>query len=147
LVLLGDGQGGFRALGRVESGVDAPAEQRGCAAADFDRDGRLDVLLAQNGQATLLYRNRGSKPGLRLSLRGLEGNPSAVGASFRAGDAAQWGPVQAIQCGSGYWSVNGKPVVTFAGQMTRLWVRWPGGKEQTLELPAGTREFEVPLTR
>src|SRR6185436_18427032 len=45
LVLLGDGRGGFRALGPGESGVAIYGEQRGSAVADFDGDGCTDLVV------------------------------------------------------------------------------------------------------
>ncbi|MCI0535622.1 MAG: VCBS repeat-containing protein, partial [Verrucomicrobiales bacterium] len=57
LALLGDGRGGFRALGPRESGVVIYGEQRGSAVADFDGDGRMDLAVAQHGGPAKLFRN------------------------------------------------------------------------------------------
>lgn len=61
LVLRGDGKGHFKALSANESGVRVYGEQRGCAAGDFDKDGRMDLVVTQNGAATKLFRNKGKK--------------------------------------------------------------------------------------
>ncbi|HMO66035.1 MAG TPA: VCBS repeat-containing protein, partial [Verrucomicrobiota bacterium] len=85
LWLLGDGRGGLRG---VESGVAVYGEQRGAALADFDGDGRVDLVVAQNGAATRLFRNTGATPGVRVRL--VPGVPQALpgrtirGASARA---------------------------------------------------------------
>jgi enediyne biosynthesis protein E4 len=62
LVLLGKGNGKFKSLSAGESGVRVHGEQRGCAAADFDHDGRIDLAVTQNGAATKLFRNKSARP-------------------------------------------------------------------------------------
>ena len=47
-----------------ESGVRVYGEQRGAAVTDFDRDGRVDLVVTQNGRETKLFRNLAAKPGL-----------------------------------------------------------------------------------
>src|SRR5439155_23221206 len=54
LLLLGDGRGGFRALGPREAGIAIYGEQRGCAVCDYDADGRTDLAVTQNGAETKL---------------------------------------------------------------------------------------------
>lgn len=61
LVLRGNGAGEFTALSPEESGVRVPGEQRGTAACDFDHDGRIDLVVTQNGGVTKLYRNVSEK--------------------------------------------------------------------------------------
>jgi hypothetical protein len=61
---------------------------------------------------------------------------------LRYGEAA--GPVREIQAGSGYWSQNGAvQVLGRAREPTALWIRWPGGREQTLPLARGQQEITV----
>jgi hypothetical protein len=61
LVLLGKGNGHFKPLSAKDSGVRVHGEQRGCAIADFDRDGRIDLVVTQNGGATKLFRNKSER--------------------------------------------------------------------------------------
>ncbi len=144
LWLKGDGRGGFRALSGNESGVRIWGEQRGCAVADYDADGRLDLAVSQNGAATQLFRNVRGRPGLRVKLQGPPGNPASVGAALRLGEKGQWGPVREIHAGSGYWSQDSAAqVLNVAGRPDRLWVRWPGGK--VTETPLAPDLHEVVL--
>jgi len=144
LMLKGNGHGEFTAMTGQQSGLKVYGEQRGCAVADFDGDGRVDLVVAQNGAETKLYRNIGAKPGLRVRLVGSKGNLNSVGASLRLGSAAGFGPVREVHAGSGYWSQDGVvQIMNAAEPATKIWVRWPGGKEQTLAIPAGAREVIV----
>ena len=59
LLLKGDDKGGFAAVSGQSSGLLVYGEQRSVAAADYDKDGRLDLVITQNGAPIKLYRNRG----------------------------------------------------------------------------------------
>jgi hypothetical protein len=142
LWLQGNGRGGFRPLPGWESGVKVYGEQRGCALADFDRDRRVDLVLAQNHGRTKLYRNRLARPGLRVRLNAGLANPTGVGAAVRLVFEDRIGPVREVRAGSGYWSQDGAVLVLAAPAPPReLWVRWPGGKTVTYALPAGALEI------
>ena len=144
LLLLGDGSGILTAVPGTQSGLQVYGEQRGAAFSDFDRDGRLDLAVTQNGAATRLFRNRGARPGLRVRLQGPPGNPDGVGAQIRVAYGARLGPVREVQAGSGYWSQNGAvQVMGLDGPPTAVWVRWRGGQESRAELPAGGTEIVV----
>ena len=127
-----------------ESGVAVYGEQRGCALADYDGDGRVDLVVTQNGNATKLFHNVGAKPGLRVRLKGGPGNPTGVGAQMRLIYGERKGPVREIHAGSGYWSQDGAVQVLGTPQTpTQLWVRWAGGRTTTNSVPPGAREIEV----
>ncbi len=144
LWLRGDGQGGLKAVPGQESGVAVYGEQRGCALADYDGDGRVDLVVTQNGNATKLFHNVGAKPGLRVRLKGGPGNPTGVGAQMRLIYGERKGPVREIHAGSGYWSQDGAVQVLGTPQTpTQLWVRWAGGRTTTNPVPVGAREIEV----
>jgi len=127
-----------------ESGIKVYGEQRGCAVADYDGDGRVDLVVTQNGATTKLYRNASGKPGLRVRLNGPEGNPAGVGAAVRLFFGQKAGPVREIHAGSGYWSQDSTVQVMGTPEPpTRIWVRWPGGKTVTADIAPNTREIEV----
>lgn len=144
LLLYGDIAGKLEPVPGQRSGLIVYGEQRGAAYADFDNDGRLDLAVSQNGEATRLLRNVGARPGLRVRLVGPAGNPTAIGAQMRLRYGDRPGPVREIQAGSGYWSQNGAiQVLGRAGEPVFLWIRWPGGREQVVPLPRGQTEITV----
>lgn len=144
LWMKGDGKGGLSPVPAVQSGVTIYGEQRGCAVADYDGDGRVDLVVTQNGAATKLYRNTTGKPGLRVRLRGGNGNAQAIGAALRLKFGERWGPLREIHAGSGYWSQDGSiQVLGTPEEPMQLSVRWPGGKTTISDVPHGAREIVV----
>ena len=142
LWLQGDGKGEFKAV--QESGVKVYGEQRGCALSDFDGDGRVDLVVTQNGAATKLYHNVGARPGLRVKVNGGPNNPGGVGAQMRLRFGQRAGPMREIHAGSGYWSQDGAVQVMGTPEAaTQIQVRWPGGKSTTTDLPTGAKEVEL----
>jgi hypothetical protein len=144
LVLLGDGTGGFRALGVRESGVVVRGDQRGSAVADFDEDGRVDLAVAQNGDATTLWRNVTGRPGVRVRLTSASGNPRAVGAVLWLEGDGWKGPARAVLSGAGHLSTDGRTLVLARSEVAqRLVVRWPSGEVARFPLPNGSGELLV----
>jgi hypothetical protein len=144
LCLKGDGHGGFSAVPGQESGVKIYGEQRGCAVADFDQDGRLDLAVTQNHGPTVLFRNLSARPGLRVRVDSGPHNPTGVGAILRLVSGGHFGPAREVHAGSGYWSQDSSvQVLTTPGRPSALWVRWPGGKTTKTDLPAAAREIRV----
>jgi hypothetical protein len=147
LWLRGDGRGNFTSVEGQLSGVTIYGEQRGAAVSDFDNDGRVDLVVTQNGAATKLYRNRRARPGLRIRLAGPAGNLNGIGATVRLRYGADWGPAREIHAGSGYWSQDSVvPILAPARTPTALWVRWPGGQTTETPIPVGATEVVVQPT-
>jgi hypothetical protein len=144
LLLTGDGTGALRPMSGLQSGILVYGDQRGAAYADFDSDGRLDLVVSQNSSATRLLRNRGARPGLRVRLRGAPSNPDAVGAQVRLIYGDRFGPVREIHAGSGYWSQNGAvQLFGLSGTPTAVWVRWPGGGISRASITAGSKDVVI----
>jgi hypothetical protein len=146
LLLRGEGGGRLAPVPGSGSGVVIHGEQRGAAAGDFDRDGRVDLAVSQNGAATKLLRNQGGRPGLRIRLQGPVGNPDGIGAVLRLKTNSGLGPAVELHGGSGYWSQDSLvPVMTSAESPVALVVRWPGGQTSEVAVPPGTGEIVVPF--
>jgi hypothetical protein len=146
LLLRGDGKGGFVPAPGQESGIKVYGEQRGAAVADFDQDGRTDLVVTQNGNATKLFRNTTARPGLRVRLAGPPNNPDGVGAVLRLKFASGWGPAREIHSGSGYWSQDSAYVVLATSDApSAIQVSWPGGVRT--EQAIGQRNGEIVVKR
>lgn len=147
LCLRGDGHGGLTPVSGSESGVKIYGDQRGAALGDFDEDGRVDLVVTQNGAATKLLHNLGAKPGLRVRLVGPPNNPRGIGAVVRLKSGERWGAAREIHGGSGYWSQDGAvPVMTMRDDPGAVWIRWPGGKTTTNVLSPNCREILIDVS-
>ncbi|MCB1222021.1 MAG: VCBS repeat-containing protein [Planctomycetales bacterium] len=84
-LLLGDGQGGFRNVEHMDSGILLNAEGRGAVAADLNGDNCLDILMSvSNSKPQLAWGQPGNMAGrgLMASLSGPAGNPAGIGAKL-----------------------------------------------------------------
>jgi hypothetical protein len=143
-LLRGDGKGGFSAVSVQGSGIRVPGDGRGAATADFDGDGRADLVVAQNGGPTTLWRNSSGSPGLRVRAQAGVWNPIGAGTLLRVvrgnGKDAR-GPARELHAGGGYWSSDSPTtVLALPADATAIWVRWPGGREETVPLQRGDRD-------
>ena len=146
LWMKGNGTGMLAAVPGQESGIKVYGDARGCAFADFDKDGRVDLVVTQNGAATKLFRNVGATPGLRIRLSGATHNIDGVGATIRLVFGNRTGPAREIHAGSGYWSQDSAVQVLATPETpTQVWVRWPGGKQTTSNVPPNAREIRLTM--
>ena len=130
-----------------DAGLDHSRQGRGVACFHYDRDGDLDVLIANNGRAPTLYRNDGDTQNhwLRVRLEGPPGNAEGVGAWIIA-HAAGRSQTREIRLGSNYLSND--PVAAHFGlgastRVERLEVRWPGGRVDEIRDVQVDREITV----
>ncbi|HQR38315.1 MAG TPA: FG-GAP-like repeat-containing protein [Blastocatellia bacterium] len=142
--LKGDGTGAFAAVPGQVSGIKVYGDGRAAAVSDFDGDGRVDIVVTQNGSATKLYRNIGGAPGLRVRLEAGGANPAGIGGSLRLWFGGRGGPVREIHAGSGYLSQDSAvEVLAATDAQADIEVRWPGGATTRAAVPAGAREIAV----
>ena len=113
-----------------------PMVGRGCAYADIDRDGDLDVVLTQIGGPPLLLRNDQAlgHHWVRLNLLGTRSNRSAIGARvlLRAGGVQYPREVMPTR---GYLSQSELTLTFGLGQADKVdsvEILWPGGARQTV---------------
>ena len=122
--------------GRPPTGTSA-----GVAAADIDRDGRLDFVLGINGGAARLFRGAGTSPGLRVRLAGPGENRHGIGAVLRVVYADGMGPAREVRAGSGTGSHDDPvQILGLSVDPVAIEVRWPGGAVDRVEVPPGARE-------
>jgi enediyne biosynthesis protein E4 len=144
LWLRGDGTGRFQAVPGQESGLAVYGEQRGCAVADYDHDGRVDLVVAQNAGPTRLFHNETANPGLRVSLAEPPGNPDGIGAVLRPLFRQKFGAAREVHAGGGYWSQDSAVQVLSGSEApSAIWVRWPGGQTTTNRVPADAKEIRI----
>ncbi len=143
VLLENDGTGRLLPVDATRSGIAVHGDARGAASGDFDGDGRPDLAVAQNGAATKIFRNISAEPGIRLNIQGKEGNPLAIGSSFRVTDGeGKLGPFREISAGGGYLSQNSSTVIIPAGSRS-VTITFPGGSQRKVEVPVGSRELRI----
>jgi enediyne biosynthesis protein E4 len=116
-------------------GLNSKLDGRGIAVADFDNDGRLDLLVSNANAKPLLYRNLQPTGNhwVQFTLQGTRSNPFAVGTRLgvTAGGQTQVGFVNG---GNGFASQSSLRMhfgLGQAAQIERLEVAWPSGIRQT----------------
>ncbi|MDR8393357.1 FG-GAP-like repeat-containing protein [Aliifodinibius sp. S!AR15-10] len=148
LWLRGGGSGQFTAVPGQRSGVKIYGEQQGTSLGDFNNDGRVDLVVAQNGNRTKLYQNQANKRGLRIQLVGPPNNLDAIGAGIRlVYENDRMGPERVIQAGTGYWSQNSAvQVMGYQGdtQPEAIAIRWPDGSTQ--KRPLQPKKWDYVIT-
>ncbi|MDT4968022.1 MAG: enediyne biosynthesis protein [Acidobacteriota bacterium] len=116
---------------------------RGMAAGDFDNDGHIDVLIANNGDAPILLRNTVGVHNnwLGLQLIATKSNPAAVGAiiTWQAGGVKR----TRLKTGGGSYLSSHDPREVLglgtASKIDQVEIRWPSGKlDKLTNLPINT---------
>jgi hypothetical protein len=117
-------------------GITTPFNSHGVAAADFDNDGAVGILVNNSHDRPSLLKNLGDRGNwILLKLEGTKSNRDAIGArvTVRVGDHQQ---SQEVRSGGGYISQSDFRLHFGLGKSTKadaIEIRWPSGQVQRLE--------------
>jgi tetratricopeptide (TPR) repeat protein len=126
-------------------GLDFLQDSRTFALGDFDRDGRLEVVLKNRNSPQLLYLKnvlRDLPPAISFRLSGKKSNRDAVGARIRV-ETSEGRQTRTLRIGSGFLAQHTKELFFGLGgakSVVQATIDWPSGLSQTLrELPINHR--------
>ena len=142
-LFLNDGQGRFRD-GTEESGLAAAvAVHRGCGVADFDADGRQDVVVLALGSDAELWKNESAPANRWLVVRlvGSRSNRDGIGARVSVGNQ-----VRTMTTALGYASSSHAGLHFGLGpsaERVRVEVQWPSGARQVVDDVGSNQTIEI----
>ena len=136
------GDGTFRDVSS-DAGFTLARAHRGSAFADFDNDGKVDVVVSALGESAELWQNVSPDRNhwLVLKLTGTRSNRDGIGAKIRVGDQFNH-----VTTAVGYASSSPSTVHFGTGKLEkidRIEIRWPSGTVQVLQNVATNQLIEV----
>jgi len=142
-LFLNDGHGRFRDATSDAGLAGTLAPHRGCGIADFNADGRLDLVVVSLGSAAELWQNDSSPSSRWLIVRliGTKSNRDGIGARVLVGSQ-----VRTMTTAMGYASSSHAGLHFGLGSQAgpvRVEVQWPSGVKQTLENIEVNRVLDV----
>ena len=127
-------------------GFSTPYLGRGAAFLDYDNDGNVDVIVANNGDPPLLLHNSGAgNHFINLQLIGVKSNRDAMGARIRvrAGGITQ---MREVSGGGSYLSQSDLRANFGLGQNSRadrVEISWPSGAHQQFQTLDADRFYVI----
>jgi enediyne biosynthesis protein E4 len=148
-VFAGAGAGAFLEASR-EAGADFQIKRahRGCAFADFDNDGRVDVVTTSLNEPVELFRNEttGENHWLAMRLIGVKSNRDGVGAKIKLVTVDGVTQFNHVTTSVGYASSSDVRAYFGLGKekiVKLIEIRWPSGVTQRLKDVAADRLLTV----
>lgn len=124
----------------ADAGVATMERARGAALADFDLDGRLDLVVVNRRAPMELYRNITDDTGnwIRIALHQKGGNPDAIGARIEVTAGEHMQSLQKL-VGGGHAGGQSLPLHIGLGEdvTAQVSVHWPDGTQTTHLVTAG----------
>jgi len=142
-LFLNAGAGRFRDASLEAGLAGAAAVHRGCAAADFNADGRLDLVVSALGSNAELWQND-SAPAHRwliVRLTGTKSNRDGIGARVTVGDQ-----MRTMSTAAGYASSSHAGLHFGLGTSSgpiRVEVQWPSGVKQAVDNVQANTTIEI----
>ena len=131
-----------------EFGPTDVGQGRGVVCFDADRDGDIDIFVANNGQSPKFYVNEGTGANnyLEIVLRGAYPNTQGIGARITVTAAGGGMQIREIRAGGNY--VSQDPAEAHFGlgqeQSVTVSVRWPDGNLTVLQDVAANQLLVIP---
>lgn len=145
-VWINDGSGQFKEVSQLV-GVTDRFDGRSIALADFNNNGVLDAVVANQKGPLLLYKNHvdPNNKWIEFHLIGTKSNRSAIGAEVRVFWNGQE-QVQEVSGGSGFCAENQRRLHFGLGKVDhidRVEIRWPSGIVQKISAPEVNKIHDV----
>ncbi len=139
--------GKFRDISMTSGpGISIPFNSHGVAAADFDNDGNVEILVNNSHDRPSLLKNNGDHSNwILLDLQGTKSNRDAIGArvTVRTGKHQQ---TEEVRSGGGYDSQSDLRLHFGLGPAAKaddIEIRWPSGLVQHLPNVTGNRIVKI----
>jgi len=139
--------GKFRDISMTSGpGISIPFNSHGVAAADFDNDGNVEILVNNSHDRPSLLKNNGDHSNwILLDLQGTKSNRDAIGArvTVRTGKHQQ---TEEVRSGGGYVSQSDLRLhfgLASTAKADDIEIRWPSGLVQHLPNVTGNRIVKI----